>query len=419
MNVIVYPHLLAVGGSQLVAVDLAAAVRDRGHRVTVFGPPGPLVDRVAALRLPYVAAPPAGRRPSRRVMAALVDLARTSRADLVHGYEWPPALEAYYGPQRRLGVPAVATVMSMGVAPFLPPHLPVVVGTAALQADVRARRPGPVHLCEPPVDVAAEAPGRAPGGFRAGLGLAPGDLLVVVVSRLAVELKLEGLLAAVAAVADLAGDLPVHLAVVGDGPARAELARAAAAANARRGRPVVHLLGELLDPRPAYAEADVVLGMGSSALRAMAYARPLVVQGEAGFWETLTPESAPRFCWQGWYGVGDGSPGAPRLAGLLRELLGDRARRADLGAFARQLVVDRFSLTRAAAAQEAVYAAALAAPAAFHPVEAARAASGLVAHQVRRRVARWRGGAPTDDFNARAVLPAALAGSPEPKESLR
>ena len=239
------------------------------------------------------------------------------------------------------------------------------------------------------------------------------------VSRLAVELKLEGLLAAVAAVADLAGDLPVHLAVVGDGPARAELARAAAAANARRGRPVVHLLGELLDPRPAYAEADVVLGMGSSALRAMAYARPLVVQGEAGFWETLTPESAPRFCWQGWYGVGDGSPGAPRLAGLLRELLGDRARRADLGAFARQLVVDRFSLTRAAAAQEAVYAAALAAPAAFHPVEAARAASGLVAHQVRRRVARWRGGAPTDDFNARAVLPAALAGSPEPKESLR
>ena len=49
------------------------------------------------------------------------------------------------------------------------------------------------------------------------------------------------------------------------------------------GRQVVLLTGEIADPRPAYAAADVVVGQGGSALRGMAFGKPLVVVGEGRF----------------------------------------------------------------------------------------------------------------------------------------
>ena len=62
-------------------------------------------------------------------MRALRRLVAERGVDVVHGYEWTTALEAYFGPRARDGVPAVATVMSMAVAPFLPLDMPLVVGT--------------------------------------------------------------------------------------------------------------------------------------------------------------------------------------------------------------------------------------------------------------------------------------------------
>ena len=68
------------------------------------------------------------------------------------------------------------------------------------------------------------------------------------------------------------------------------------------------------------------------------------VLGEDGFSEVLDAASAPRFLWHGFYGLGDGDLGAGRLAEQLRALLADAGRRAELGAFARELVTERFSL---------------------------------------------------------------------------
>ncbi len=62
------------------------------------------------------------------------------------------------------------------------------------------------------------------------------------------ELKLEGLLAASDAIATLnRTGTHVHFLVVGDGPARAQVAEAADATNAAVGHPVVHMLGSLED----------------------------------------------------------------------------------------------------------------------------------------------------------------------------
>src|SRR5690606_32800814 len=109
---------------------------------------------------------------------------------------------------------------------------------------------------------------------------------------------------AIDAVGVLAQTSTVHLLIVGGGEAEDHLRRRAAVVERGCGRRVVHFAGEQLDPRRYYAAADVVLGMGSSALRAMAIGRPVVVQGERGFALTCEPATIATFLRQGFWGVG-------------------------------------------------------------------------------------------------------------------
>jgi glycosyltransferase involved in cell wall biosynthesis len=408
VKILVYPHTMEIGGSQLNAVETAAAVRDRGHEVLVISRPGPLVDTVRQLGLVHIPLDPRStRRPSPRAALQLAWVAKRYQIDLVHGYEWPPVLEAFGGPGLLLGLPVVATVNSGRVAPFLPRTLPLIVCAEDIRRQAVEAGHGQVTVVEPTVDSRANSPGIEDARFRYRYGLADGIPLVAVVSRLARQFKLEGLLAACDAVGELASSgVAVQFAIVGDGPEREAVRHAAAAANARAGRQVAVLTGELQDPRPAYAAADIMLGMGGSALRAMAFAKPLVVQGERGFWELLTPDSAPAFLAHGWYGLGANTDsraeGARRLQQILRRLLADPASWPRLGALGRRIITERFSLDRAAALQEVVYAAAVQprpVPAARLAAEAGRSSAGVIVHQLHRKWQRRLGTVAVDDMN--------------------
>ena len=414
MKILVYPHTMELGGSQLNAIQLAAAVRDRGHEVIVLSEPGLLVERVRAMNLEHIEVPAHRRRPSLGIMGTLARLVRDWGVDVVHGYEWPPILEAFYGLRCRRGIPVVGTIMSMSVAPFVPRTVPLIVGTerireAALKAGHRR-----VTLLEPPVDTEADHPSVKGGEFRAQHGIGAGEVVAMMVCRLVPDLKLEGLLAACDATGELArAGYPLRLVIVGDGPARNAVAERAAQTNATVGRLAVVLAGALDDPRPAYAGADITIGQGGSALRGMAFAKPLIVVGERGFSELLTPKTAPTFLKQGWYGLGAGSlgHGADGLRAALLRLIEAPELRQILGSFARQLVLDRFSLRQAARLQEAEYLAAIeqrVAPVATM-ADAARSGTGLVAMKLRNKYQRWRGTGVTDDSNGLAVVAKVLA----------
>jgi len=407
VKVLVYPHTMGIGGSQLNAIEIAGAVRDRGHDVTVVSRPGPLVETVRQLGLPHITLE-SRRTVSPRAITDLTSLARKHGADVVHGYEWPPGVEAFLGPRLRLGTAVVCTVMSERVAPFLPRTVPLIVGRDEVRHRALAAGRPMVTLIEPPVDVRANSPEYDPGPFRAELGLDAAAPLVAIVGRLAAT-KLDGVLCACDVVGELVhSGVDVQLVLVGDGESRPQVEEAAAAANARAGRRVVALAGEMYDPRPAYAAADVVLGTGGSALRGMAFGKPLVVQGDRDFWKLVTPETAPEFLSVGWGGFGSDDPdwraaGTARLSGILRPLLDDPAARTRLGEFGRALVVERFSLDHAAAIQEEVYLSATdkaSRPAAVRlAMDAARTGSGTFWHKARRRWQRWRGTVVVEDFN--------------------
>jgi glycosyltransferase involved in cell wall biosynthesis len=400
---------MEIGGSQLNAVQLAGAVRDLGHEVIVLSEPGPLVERLNAMGLEHLEIPLHRRKPSPEVACRLVRLVRERRVDVVHGYEWPPVIEILFGPGLRLRAPVVGTVMSMSVAPFFPRTVPLLVGTEQIRAAARASGQRRVTLLEPPVDTEADNPSLDGGSFRAQHDIRSNEVLVVMICRLVPDLKLEGLLAACDAVGELARTgHSVRLVIVGDGRSRNEVAQRAKKVNAVGGRQVVLLTGEIADPRSAYAAADVVVGQGGSALRGMAFGKPLIVVGEEGFSELLTPHSAPIFLRQGWYGLGPGSlgSGAPALCLALGRLVASLELRRELGTYARKLVTDRFSLHRAAQVQQEEYVSALRERVAFNTLamDVAQSTVGLLNSKLQGKYARWRGRAAVDDCNARAAV---------------
>jgi len=296
----------------------------------------------------------------------------------------------------------------MAVADFLPRTMPLIVGTEQIEAYERASGRHLVSTMAPPVDLEFNDPALPfdVEGFRREWSIDPNSLTIGVVTRLAAELKLEGLLTAIEVVGELATQRRVQLVIVGDGPARDEVEACARAANNRAGTEAIVITGELLDPRRAYACADIMLGMGGSALRALAFGKPLVVQGEAGFWQLLTPSSANDFRWTGWYGVGDGRDSGPAaLRAAIQPLIDSPARRIELGDYSLHLVRKEFSLDGAANFVDGRYNTALQTRTRHSAAtrDLARSASLFANHYARRKLAKIAGRAARDDFNGSPV----------------
>jgi L-malate glycosyltransferase len=351
VKVLIYAHRLEIGGTQQNAIELAATLRDRhGFEPVIYAEPGPAAEHARDRQVRLISAPAAGLHPSPARGRGLRAVVRQERPDLVHVWDWPQCLDAYYAVHVPWKTPLLCTVMSMVVPRVIPLSLHTTFGTPDLVKQAQAAGRPRVDLLLPPVDVRANAPeGALPtdaaAAFRSGCGVRDDDMLLVMVGRLVSWMKLEGLRRAIEAVRVLARDLPVRLAIVGDGTARAEVAALASQLNAELGREAVALTGALVDPRPAYAAADIVLGMGGSSLRGLAFGKPLVVIGERGFAQPFTPATASWFLEYGMYGLGAGvDPAVDPLVEHLRELMTHPDRWAALGAFGREFVLEHFAL---------------------------------------------------------------------------
>jgi glycosyltransferase involved in cell wall biosynthesis len=414
MKVLVYPHSMEMGGSQLNAVQVAGAIRDRGNEVTIISEPGPLVARVMAMGLEHIEIPPHRARPSPAVICMLGDVVRRRAVDVVHCHEWPPIIEAFLGVELPEKAAIVGTVMSMSVAPFLPHSVPLTVGTEMIRQAAIAAGHRHVTLLEPPVDTLADHPSADGRDFRIAHAIGPDEILIAMVCRLVSDLKLEGLLSTCEAVGEMAlKGAHFRLVIIGDGPARTQVAARAAKINAIVGRKAVVLVGQMTDPRPGYAAADIIIGQGGSALRGMAFGKPLVVIGEDGFSELLTPESAPTFLRQGWYGLGPGSRGAgtAALRSSLEAAVTSPPLRRELGLFGRRLVEQRFSLTHAAKTVEERYLWAIRnkVSSGRRLADTARCVAGLAGYKLQRKYRRWVGTVSTDDCNERTRIATILS----------
>ena len=283
MKVLVNTEFLELGGSIVTAVELAAAVRDRhGHDVVFFARNGPARDLLGSRGLRLVEAAAAGHESG--FVWSLRRACREERPDIVHSWDRRAIHAGYYAAQLMEGLPHLGSVTEMLVPPFLAVGMPVTYVTEEIRAADRHRQSATL-LQDPPINVVEDQPGAVDGDeWRREHGLSAAgvehEIVLVTVSRLSHRMKAESILHTVGAVGLVGDRLPVRFLIVGDGPARPEIEELAAEVNSRLGREAVQLLGAMVDPRPAYAAADIVIGMGTSVVRGMAFDKPVIVVGE-------------------------------------------------------------------------------------------------------------------------------------------
>lgn len=345
MKAVVTIDNLVLGGSIITAIELAATVRDQhGWDIVIHAAPGPLEALIRERGLRLLPAPENPSMVSTRNIRALRDVCRAEQPDVVHAWGPKPVFTAFLAAYLAERIPTIGSICEMFIPPQLPPAIPISFVTPDLVRNARARA-GINFLQEPPINFAQDDPAHVDGAaFRAEHGLDESRLQLVIVTRLDYLMKRESVLRSIDAVRRLASRLPVDLVVVGDGDARDDIEAAAVKANTELGREAVRLLGAMDDPRGAYAAADVIIGMGTSVVRGMAFNKPVIVLGEDGYSETFSPETSEALGDSGFYGFGDGDPDNAELCRRIEELVTNDALRHSLGESSRALVVARFDL---------------------------------------------------------------------------
>jgi L-malate glycosyltransferase len=345
MKILLFAYDLVVAGVTVNAIELAAALRDQhGHDVVLYAATGPMHSLAEQHGLRHIEAPPAylTMHPSPKRLRALRAVVRQERPDVIYAWDWAQCVDTLFVEHLLMKVPMVVTDMCNTLQRLLPRSIPTTFGTPEL-CD-RALAKGHRQACPllPPVDVQQNAPGAVdPEPFRQRYGLGRNHLNIVTVSRLDSHMKGESLLRTIDAMRTLGRDAPVRFVIVGDGDARSDLERLAQRTNTELGRQAIVFTGALLDPRAAYAAADIVVGMGSSVLRGMAFGKPVVIVGEGGFSAPLTPQTAASFLYNGLYGIGNRDPSNDGLVADLRTVI---EQRAELGHFSLNFVREHFSL---------------------------------------------------------------------------
>lgn len=343
MKILVFAHRLELGGTQTNAIELAAGLRDRhGFSVVFHATPGPAVDLLHRKGLDLVPAPDARLHPSLARMRLLRDLVRRERPDLIHAWDWWQGLEAYGAVHLTMRVPLIISDMMMTLTHVLPRQISTTFGVLAVQRQAAQQGWSRCAYLPPPVDLAANAPDLLDrAACRAAMGLSDRDIALVTVSRLSHTMKADSLARTIDCVRQLGRVLPLRLAIVGDGTARGTLQALANRANRDLGRKAIILHGAMTDPRPAYAAADIVLGMGGSALRGMAFGRPVIVTGDRGFARLFDADSVDWFADGGIHGIGaaaDDGLAVPAMVSAVRRLASMPALRDSLGEFGRDHV---------------------------------------------------------------------------------
>ncbi|MCR2784994.1 MULTISPECIES: glycosyltransferase family 4 protein [unclassified Microbacterium] len=349
---------LELGGAQINAVQLSAGLTAAGYDSLLVGPRqtlppvGPsVVDIAAEYGLPIRAYQRAESMSGRARQIAR--FAREWDADVVHAFS-SSERAAYWGAAvlGRRGI--VRTVYEMSFDPRSHRHSPLIVGTGYLR-DALEGWPGGVHLISPPVDTVRDAPGVSDANtLRRSAGVAPDAIVLAIVSRLSSEMKAVGIECTMRAVARIQ-DPRVVLLVAGTGDAQERLRSLGERINDLLGRVAVRFMGPLSDPRPVYEAADIVLGMGGSAARGLAFGKPVVVLGERGWSDVFTPETAGEIFRSSFWSPLECTDGEEQLIRHLRDLTTRPEHRARLGAFGRSFAQEHFGLPAMAGRLAVVY----------------------------------------------------------------
>jgi glycosyltransferase involved in cell wall biosynthesis len=355
----VVPSLPAAGMEVMVAA-LARALHARGHAVAVtcLRERGQLADGLEQDGIPVRVVPAPGVLSNLRAPALAAHFAAT-RPDVVHAHSgvWGPAARAARHAGTRRVIHTVHGLLDR--EPWFGPalkrwagwHTDVVAAVSAPLRDYlveRARVPARKVVTLPNgIDTTQFTPDGPRGALRTRLGVAPERRLVGIVARFAPVKNHALLIDAFARVAER--DPSVDLVLIGDGELREAIT---AQVHARGLVARVHFAGLSADTAAWYRDltvfslTSVAEGTSISVLEAMATGLPIVATAVGG---------TPALLADGAAGVLVPSNDPLALADALTAVLGDPARRQQLGEAARARACAVYSAEQMVRAYEHLY----------------------------------------------------------------
>lgn len=359
-----FAPLLATGGTQRHLQQVLALLDRRRFEpiVVTLKPGGEIEAELRAAGVPVMClgmgtrlGAPSSVRGVLRGARAL----RRARVDVVHGYQWRPALIGTVVGRLAGARLMLASKRSLTGEDSRARHAwrriarrvdTVIVNADALRSEgeaqgMRARW----MLLQNGVDVARFDVGAPDPVARRALGLDPNRPVVATVGRLEGRKGQDVLVAAARELLAAPGGPRPQVLIVGDGPLRSALAAQARELGVDAS---VHLPGTLADVRPALAATDVFVlpsreeGMSNALMEAMAAARPCVATAVGGNPEVLAGGTLGRLV-----PVDDASA----LAAAIRALLDDPQAATALGTAARAHATAAWSAAAQVARLEALY----------------------------------------------------------------
>jgi glycosyltransferase involved in cell wall biosynthesis len=364
VRVALFAPLLSTGGTQRHLQQVVALLDPARFRVRVYTlrPGGDVEDELRASGVPVTSLGVGTRLSNPRSVRAILRTARMlrhDRVDIVHGYQWRPALVGtLVGRLARVPL-RLASKRSLTGDDARARHAwrriarqvdTVIVNAEALRSDgerlgMRCRW----TLLQNGVDAErfrVPMPGAA---TRAAVGLDPRRPVIGTIGRLEDRKGQEQLLMALRALAARGnGSRPQGL-IVGDGPLRAALVERARSLGVAAD---VRFAGTVGDVRPMLAAMDVFVlpswaeGMSNALMEAMAAGRPVVATAVGGNTEVVTDGHTGLL-------VPAGDPEA--IAAAVRDLLEEPTRASRLATAAREFVRDRFGARARVAELERLY----------------------------------------------------------------
>ena len=366
----------SVGGSGVVASELARCLADRGHRTHVISSDTPvrLRDSDSNVRFHRVETPgyPLFREPQYLLALAnrLVQVAHAQRLDIIHAhYAIPHAAAAYLARQILAGaggpVPRTITTLHgtdvtiLGADPSYRETVAfcidqsdaVTAVSTSLRDDTRRQMPVKSDIAVIPNFLDCDFHRRAPDpALRARLG-GPGEKVVIHVSNLRPVKQVD---AVVRVFARIRERVPARLLIVGEGP---ELGRAEQLINELGVAAHVELVGEAQDVTGLLSVSDLFLlpslqeSFGLSALEAMACGVPVVASNAGGLPEVVI---------DGVTGFLHPPAQVEQMAESAIRILSDPALHSRMAAEGVRLATERFSASRIVPMYEALYERALA-----------------------------------------------------------
>lgn len=362
----------SVGGSGVVASELARCLAERGHRTHVISSDTPFRLRNAdsGVRFHRVETPgyPLFREPQYLLALAnrLVQVARAHRLDIIHAhYAIPHAAAAYLARQILAGpgagtVPRTITTLHgtdvtiLGSDPSYRETVAfcidrsdaVTTVSASLRDDTRRDMPVKSDIVVIPNFLDCDFHRRAPDPALRARFCAPHEKLVTHISNLRPVKHVD---AVVRVFAKIRERVAARLLIVGEGP---ELGRTEQLIDQLGVSAHVELIGEAQDVIALLSVSDLFLlpslqeSFGLSALEAMACGVPVVVSNVGGLPEVVT---------DGVTGFLHPPDAVDRMAESAVRILSDPGLHARMAAEAVRLAVERFSANRIVPQYEALY----------------------------------------------------------------